>query len=211
MRRGIGPEGEEHVAENRALKQAIRRRMAQTGEKYTEARRAVLGRAPREEPEQVRKMRLCLQEADSLGHNYIGCEHLLLGILADEEDPAAKVLVAHGVTLALARRRTAEIVGDGPQDSQRGTFSPRATVVRKLAEVEAERLGQLAPRHGHALLAMITEGGGVPMALFNEFEVDVGKLREDLLSALDAPDDVRQIYLGQRIASERAGDAKRID
>ncbi len=179
--------------------------MAQTGEKYTAARRALLGHQAAGEPERARKMRLCWREAERLGHNHIGCEHVLLGILADEEDPAAKVLVAHGVTLALARRRTAEIVGGESRGSKHGVYriSPRANVVRKLAEVEAERLGQLGPRHGHTLLAMITEGGGVPMALFDEFEVDVGALREDLLNALDAPDELRQIYLGQRIASEQ--------
>lgn len=190
------------MTDHRALKQAIRRRMAETGERYTEARRAVLDQRLGGQPP-APKVALHVQEAERLGHNYIGCEHLLLGTLADEHEPAAKVLGAHGLTLELARRRIAEIVGDPAQDAVRWTYSPRATVVGKLAEVEAERLDQLRPLPGHMLLAMITEGAGVPTHLFNELGIDIGKLREDLLTALDAPGDQRQIYLGQRIASEQ--------
>lgn len=145
-----------------------------------------------------------VREAERLGHNGIGCEHLLLGILTDEAGPAAKVLAAHGVSLDAARRRTDQIIGDGWQDSVRWSYSPRATVVRKIAELEAERLGQVHPNHLHLLLALITEGKGVPMRLFVEFGVDVLKLREDLLDALDVSDDVRETYLRQRTAVEHA-------
>jgi ATP-dependent Clp protease ATP-binding subunit ClpC len=150
------------------------------------------------------KMPLHIREAERLGHNGIGCEHLLLGVLADEDAPAAKVLAAHGLTLDAARRRVAEKVGDGWRDSVRWSHSPRATVVLKLAEVEAERLGQLQARPGHLLLAMITEGAGIPMALFDEFGVDVGSVREDLLDALEVPGDLRELYLRQRTAYEQA-------
>ena len=210
--RGIWPKGEDHVTDNRALKQAIRRRMEQTGEKYTQARRAVLDRTTGRQPLHAARMPLHVQEAERLGHNYLGCEHLLLGVLADERDPAAQVLVAHGVTLEAARRRIAEIAGEGPQDAMRWSYSPRATVVSKLAEVEAERLGepgQLHPRPGHTLLALITEGEGVPNALFKELGVDVGKLREDLVEALGVPDDMRQIYLRQRAASDEQARQRR--
>ena len=149
-------------------------------------------------------MPLHIREAERLGHTYIGCEHLLLGILADKENVAAKILAAHGVTLAEARRRTAEKVGDGGRNSVRWSYTTRATVVGKLAEVEAERLGEASPSHAHTLLAMLTEGEGVPNALFRELGVDVGKLRMDLLEALDVPSDMCEMYLRQRIASERA-------
>lgn len=196
--RGVGPEGEDHVTENRALKQDIRRRMEATGEKYTEAHRAVLARANAQ-----RQGRMEIEEAERLGHTYIGCEHLLLGILADEEAAAPKILTAHGVTLEFARRRTAEIIGDGGRDWVRWQHSPRATVVRKLAEVEAERLGAVRPSHAHTLLAMLTEGEGVPNALFREVGVNVVKLRADLLGALYVPDDMRDMYLRQRTATDQ--------
>lgn len=67
-----------------------------------------------------------VQEAERLGHNGIGCEHLLLGVLADEDGVAAKVLAAHGVALEATRRRVAEISGDGWRDSLPWIYSPRA-------------------------------------------------------------------------------------
>ncbi len=76
-------------------------------------------------------------------------------------------------------------------------------MVCRLAEVEAERLEQLPADDAHLLLAMITEGGGLPMHLLAELDVDVGQLREDLLTALDVPDDVRGTHLRQRQAYEQ--------
>jgi ATP-dependent Clp protease ATP-binding subunit ClpC len=178
--------------------------MEATGEKYTEARRAVLGRDVTEEGHSRSHVPLHVQEAERLGHDYIGCEHLLLGILADEEDVAAKILAAHGVTRDGARRRVAEIVGEGGTGSVRRSYSPRATVVSRLAEVEAERLDEVCPRHAHLLLAMLTAGAGIPDVLLRGLDVDVGKLREERLEALDVPRDIRETYLRQRIASERA-------
>ena len=193
---GCGLEGEDRVTEDRAFKQDIRRRMAATGEKYTEARRAVLSRAHAQD-----RARMEIREAERLGHTYIGCEHMLLGILAQEDDLAANILAGHGVTLEVARRRTAEVVGDRGRDSVGWQHSPRATVVGKLAEVEAERLGAARPARAHTVLAMLTEGEGLPNALFRELDVDVGKLRKDLLDALDVPHDMREMYLRQRAAA----------
>ena len=194
------------MTENRALKQAIRRRMDATGEKYTEARRAVLDRAATAAEHSNARTGLQFQEAQRLGHDYLGCEHLLLGILAHEDDVAAKILTAHGVTLEGARRRIAEIIGvrEGGRKSEGLSYTPRATVVCKLAEVEAERLGEVRPKHAHLLLAILTEGNGVPSGLLRELEVDLGALRMDLLEALDVPSDMREMYLRQRMASEHA-------
>lgn len=154
-------------------------------------------------------MSLCSREAERLGHNGIGCEHLLLGVLADEDGVAAKVLAAHGVELDATRRRVAEIIGNGWQDSVRWQYSPRATIVRRLAEVEAERLEQLPPNDVHLVLAMITEGGGVPNNLFAELGVDVGQLRDDLLAALDVREGLRGLYVRQRRAYEQAQQNRR--
>lgn len=84
----------------------------------------------------------------------------------------------------------------------RWSYTPRATVVGK--QVEAERLGEVFPSHAHTLLAMLIEGEGVPNALFRELGVDLGKLRMDLLEALDVPSDMREMYLRERTAYERA-------
>lgn len=148
-------------------------------------------------------MPLYIQEAERSGHNGIGCEHLLLGVLADENAVAAKVLAAHGVALDVTRRRIAEMTGEGWRDSVRWCHSPRATVVRRLAELEAERLEQ-PPSSAHLLLAMLTEGRGLPMRVLAELDVDVGQLRDDLLTALDVREDLRSLYLRQRHAYELA-------
>jgi len=147
---------------------------------------------------------LHIREAERLGHNGIGCEHLLLGILANQDGPAARVLARHGVTLERARRRTGEMIGDGWQESVRWSYSPRATVVRRLAEVEAERLGELEPSDAHTLLALITEGEGVPIHILTELGVNLSELREDLVRELEVPDEERELYLRQRKAWEAA-------
>lgn len=148
---------------------------------------------------------LHIQEAERLGHNGIGCEHLLLGVLANEDSPATKVLAAHGLTLDIARRWTEVVVGDGWRDSVRWSYSPRATVVCRLAEVEAERLGALRPTDAHLLLALITEGRGDPIHLFLERGINLDELRAALLDTLDPPTELRELYVRQRAASERAG------
>jgi len=175
--------------------------MDDTGEKYTQARRAVLGDAAT-----GASAPLYVEEAQRLEHRHIGCEHLLLGILADRGGATARILAAHDVTLEVVRRRVAELcgAGEGGSASKRLSWTPRATVVRRLADIEAERLGEVRPRDPHLLLAILTEGEGVPNHLLNELGVDVAKLRSDLLDALEVPTDLRDSYLRQRTAVEQA-------
>jgi len=121
-----------------------------------------------------------VREAQRLEHHWIGCGHLLLNVLADEEGPAARVLAQHGVTLEFARRRIAELCGGaGDPDTGGHTSSPRATVVTRLAEIEAERLDQGDPTGEHVILVMLTEGAGVPNGLFAECGVDRAVLRAE--------------------------------
>ena len=143
------------------------------------------------------------REAQRLGHHWMGCEHLLLNVLADEDGLAARVLARHGVTLEFARRRTAELCGAGDPEVVGHTFSPRANVVMHLADIEAERLEHDEPTDAHLILAMLTEGEGVPNGLFRECGVDTDRLREDLLDALDVSGETRATYLRQRRATER--------
>ena len=143
------------------------------------------------------------REAQRLGHHWIGCEHLLLNVLADEDGIAAAVLARHGVTLEFARRRTAELCGAADPNVVGHSPSPRATVVVHLADIEAERLDHDEPTAAHLILAMLTEGEGVPNALFRECRVDTARLREDLLDALGVAGETRAAYLRQRRATER--------
>lgn len=148
-------------------------------------------------------------EAQRLGHHWIGCEHLLLNVLADEDGLAARVLAGHGITLESARRRTAELCGAGDPDAVGHRCSPRATVVMTLADIEAERLDHGDPTGAHLILAMLTDGEGVPNHLLAECGVDTARLREDLLDALDVAGETRATYLRQRQATERRQRAAR--
>jgi ATP-dependent Clp protease ATP-binding subunit ClpC len=151
-------------------------------------------------------MRLALGQAKQLGHHWLGCEHLLLGLLADEQGAVARVLSGHGVTLEAARQETVRIVGPpGEPDPDAGlTFTPRATVVSRLAEVEAERLGELEPRPAHILLALMTEGGSVALHVLSRLGVDLVQLRAELLDALQVPKERCERYIREREAYVRA-------
>jgi ATP-dependent Clp protease ATP-binding subunit ClpC len=152
-----------------------------------------------------RIQRKAIQEAERLGHTGIGCEHLLLGVLADEQGIAGRILAVHGVTLGAARTRVDRIIGYGWRDAVRWTYSPRATVVERLAAVEAERLGGRQPTGEHLTLALINEGGSIAVTVLMELGVDLRLLRADLVRATDGVlEEVQERYIRDREAYERA-------
>jgi ATP-dependent Clp protease ATP-binding subunit ClpC len=105
---------------------------------------------------------LAQEEARLLKHNYIGTEHLLLGMLADAEGDAARTLESLGVTLEAARHEVTGILGEG-HDPQKGhiPFTPRAKKVLELALREALTLRSQSIGTIHLLLGLVTEGHGV--------------------------------------------------
>jgi len=105
---------------------------------------------------------LAQQEARMLSHNYIGTEHLLLGLLADAGGTAARALESLGVTLDAAREQVREIIGEG-QQAQQGhiPFTPRAKKVLELSLREALNLGDDHIGTEHLLLGLLAEADGV--------------------------------------------------
>ncbi len=102
------------------------------------------------------------EESRELNHSYIGTEHLLLGILREDEGVAAEALASLEVGLELAREQVAEITGRGQQaPSGHIPFTPRAKKVLELSLREALRLGHPYIGPEHILLGLITEGHGV--------------------------------------------------
>ena len=102
------------------------------------------------------------EESRRLNHNYIGTEHLLLGLLREDEGVAAEALAALEVGLDPAREQVAEIVGRGQQaPSGHIPFTPRAKKVLELSLRESLDLGHETIRPEHILLGLITEGHGV--------------------------------------------------
>jgi ATP-dependent Clp protease ATP-binding subunit ClpC len=122
---------------------------------------------------------LAQEEARGLHHNYIGTEHILLGLLRDSEGAAATALAAADVTLESARREVETIIGRGQQEpSGHIPFTPRAKKVLELSLREAVQLGDNSIGTGHVLLGLIREGDGVAVQMMINLGADPGSIRQ---------------------------------
>lgn len=128
---------------------------------------------------------LAQNEARNLNHNYIGTEHLLLGLIEEGEGVAAKALEMVGVELDPARDAVVEMIGKGQQSPQ-GTipFTPRGKKVFEFALREALQLGHNYIGTEHMLLGLIREGEGIATKVLVELGVDLGELRETVIQLL---------------------------
>jgi ATP-dependent Clp protease ATP-binding subunit ClpA len=130
---------------------------------------------------------LAQDEARALKHNYIGTEHLLLGLLREEGGLAAKVLDSLGVALADARAQVKRIVGEGEmRPSGQVPFTPRAKKVLELALREAQSLGHHDIGTEHILLGLIREGEGVGAQILVYFRAQPERVRASLNAVFDA-------------------------
>src|SRR5665213_2191027 len=134
-----------------------------------------------------RSIVLAQEEAQRLGNNYIGTEHILLGIISEGESLAAKVLETLGVNLAKVRQEVEAIVGRGGQTVQQEmVFTPRAKRVIELAFEEARQLNHNYIGTEHLLLGLIREGEGVAARVLTNLGVDQAKVRVQTTSLLGA-------------------------
>src|ERR1700730_178792 len=134
-----------------------------------------------------RSIVLAQEEAQRLGNNYIGTEHILLGIISEGESLAAKVLQTLGVNLAKVRQEVEAIVGRGGQTVQQEmVFTPRAKRVIELAFEEARQLNHNYIGTEHLLLGLIREGEGVAARVLTNLGVDPAKVRVQTTSLLGA-------------------------
>jgi hypothetical protein len=122
---------------------------------------------------------LAQEEARLLKHNYIGTEHLLLGMLADGEGDAARTLESLDITLEAARHEVREILGEG-SEPQKGhiPFTPRAKKVLELALREALTLRSQSIGSVHLLLGLISEGHGVGAQIIERLGAPLSAVRE---------------------------------
>src|SRR5919201_2579252 len=124
-------------------------------------------------------------EARELRHNYIGTEHVLLGLLRDEEGLAARVLESLHVTLEDVRTRAAQIVGQGEEvTTGQIPFTPRAKKVLELAMREALGLGHNYIGTEHVLLGIARENEGVASRILLELGVDAEPVRSTVIEML---------------------------
>ena len=121
---------------------------------------------------------LAQEEARALQHNYIGTEHLLLGLIREGEGVAAKALASKGVTLDDTRKQVEEMIGKG-NASPNGhiPFTPHARQVLELSLREALQLGHSYIGTEHILLGLIHEGEGVGTQVLIKMDVNLGELR----------------------------------
>jgi ATP-dependent Clp protease ATP-binding subunit ClpA len=128
---------------------------------------------------------LAQEEARELGHDYIGTEHLLLGLVRDEDGVGSRALEACGVTLDQVRRDVVELVGEGAgAPSGHVPFTPRGKKVLELSLREALQLGHNYIGSEHILLGIIREGEGVAARVLEKLGVTLGGLRQEVIQIL---------------------------
>jgi ATP-dependent Clp protease ATP-binding subunit ClpC len=127
-------------------------------------------------------------EARALKHNYIGTEHLLLGLMREEEGPAARVLEGLDFTVEEVRAQVTRIVGEGEETtSGQIPFTPRAKKALELSLREALALGHNYIGTEHVLLGLVRVNEGVASRILLEFDADADKVRSRVLRSLGAP------------------------
>jgi ATP-dependent Clp protease ATP-binding subunit ClpC len=129
---------------------------------------------------------LAQEEAQRLRHNYIGTEHLLLGLVREGEGVAAKVLATLDVDLDVARDRVEAIIGRGKR-VVRGEIrlTPRAKKVIELAVDEAKRLNHDYVGTEHLLLGLLREGSGIGAGVLEDLGVNLNKARYEVMRIID--------------------------
>jgi ATP-dependent Clp protease ATP-binding subunit ClpA len=130
------------------------------------------------------------EEARLLNHNYIGTEHILLGLLAEDEGSAAQSLASLNVTLEAAREQVREMIGEGPQaPSGHIPFTPRAKTVLELSLRCALNLHSEVIGTEHLLLGLVTEGDGVGAQILERLGASGETVRETVLELAEAEPD----------------------
>ncbi len=128
---------------------------------------------------------LAQEEAKILKHNYIGTEHILLGLIHEGEGIAAKALEGMGISLEQVRDQVTEIIGQGQQaPSGHIPFTPRAKKVLELSLREALQLGHTYIGTEHILLGLIREGEGVAAQVLVKLGADLARVRQEVIKLI---------------------------
>jgi hypothetical protein len=126
------------------------------------------------------------QEARALHHNFIGTEHILLGLLRDREGVAGRALHVRGISPETVREQILDIIGEGKQEpSGHIPFTPRAKRVLELGVREAVQLGHLYVGTEHILLGLVREGDGVGWHVLSRLGVTVPTVRHQILELVN--------------------------
>ncbi|WP_066461177.1 ATP-dependent Clp protease ATP-binding subunit [Sanguibacter suarezii] len=151
---------------------------------------------------------LAQEEARMLNHNYIGTEHILLGLIHEGEGVAAKALESLGISLDAVRSQVTEIIGEGQQaPSGHIPFTPRAKKVLELSLREALQLGHNYIGTEHILLGLIREGEGVAAQVLTKLGADLNRVRQQVIQLLSGYQGKEQVASGAPSEGTPAGSA----
>lgn len=127
---------------------------------------------------------LAQEEAVRLGHNNIGTEHILLGLVREGEGIAAKALIALGLDLEKIQNEVENLIGRGQDKPTNIAYTPRAKKVIELSMDEARKLGHTYVGTEHILLGLIREGEGVAARVLNNLGISLNKARQQVMQLL---------------------------
>ncbi len=138
-------------------------------------------------PRAQQVLALARKEADRFNHNYVGTEHLLLGLIKLGQGVAVNVLQKLGLDLETVRQEVEKQVGSGPENKMTGNipYTPRVKKVLALAGKEAKALQHSYVGTEHILLGLLREGEGVAARVLKSLEVDLDRTRNEVLKELD--------------------------
>jgi len=138
-------------------------------------------------PRAQQVLALARKEADRFNHNFVGTEHLLLGLIKLGQGVAVNVLQKMGLDLETVRLEVEKQVGTGPDQKQVGNipYTPRVKKVLNLASKEAKQLQHTYVGTEHILLGLLREGDGVAARVLKNLDVDIEQTRQEILKELD--------------------------
>src|SRR5690625_4328063 len=151
---------------------------------------------------------LAQEEARMLNHNYIGTEHILLGLIHEGEGVAAKALESLDISLEGVRQQVTEIIGEGQQaPGGHIPFTPRAKKVLELSLREALQLGHNYIGTEHILLGLIREGEGVAAQVLNKLGADLNRVRQQVIQLLSGYQGKEAVAAGGPAEGQPSGSA----
>ncbi len=152
---------------------------------------------------------LAQEEARMLNHNYIGTEHILLGLIHEGEGVAAKALESLGISQEAVRTQVIEIIGEGQQapQGQHIPFTPRAKKVLELCLREALQLGHNYIGTEHILLGLIREGEGVAAQVLTKLGADLNTVRQQVMNLISGYQGKEPVTSGGPAEAAPAGSA----
>src|SRR6476619_7502578 len=160
-------------------------------------------------PRAQQVLALARKEADRFNHNFVGTEHLLLGLIKLGQGVAVNVLKKMGLDLQTVRMEVERLVGSGPDQKMIGDipYTPRVKKAQSLAIAEAKGLNHAHVGTEHILLGLLREGDGVAARVLKNLNVDIEQTRQEILKELD-PNFTAQDEQGASETPEKAPEKK---